>query len=250
MLNGIYINLNLKKTNNLQKKQTVMIKHYAPINEIIDYLKSKHLNKKRILEIGPGEIPFPLATYFIDHRPLAPNVIVLDVCNERFPFEDQFFDFVYARHVLEDVQNPTAVFKELVRVGKTGYIETPSVMAEITQCIDASNPHYKGYIHHRYIFWNYNDTLMCIPKYPVIEHIPTLNVEHLLKDKYNWNNYYAWDQNEKAKIKELKLDIDYNIFTEYLPIINKSVSYSITNSQNFKNIVRSNVQDKQDRNIL
>lgn len=227
-----------------------MFKYYSPISEILSYLIEKQKNGKRILEIGPGNCPFPLANYFIDHKPWNPNVLVLDVCNERFPFEDQFFDFVYARHVLEDVQNPQAVFKELVRVGKTGYIETPSVMAEITPFIDGNSPIYKGFIHHRYIFWNSEDTLMCIPKYPVIEYIPTLKVNNLLEDCYNWNNYYEWDQNKKAKIKELKLDIDYNIFTEYLPILNKSVKHSLKTCQDFKKVVRSNAQDKQDRNIL
>lgn len=177
-------------------------------------------------------------------------MIILDVCNDPFPFEDHFFDFVYARHVLEDVQNPRAVFRELVRVGKTGYIETPSVMAEITPFVDGNNPIYKGYIHHRYIFWNNEDTLMCIPKYPVIEYLPTLNVNDQLNDPYNWNNYYSWDARENPKIKELKQDIDYDIFNEYLPILNEATNHSIKNCQNFKSRVRSNAQDKQDRNTL
>jgi ubiquinone/menaquinone biosynthesis C-methylase UbiE len=47
------------------------------------------------------------------------------------PYEDKEFDFVYCRHVLEDLIYPFRVIKEMQRVAKAGYIETPSPMAEL-----------------------------------------------------------------------------------------------------------------------
>ena len=142
--------------------------YYFPIKMVLSYLVSENKNCKKVLEIGPGITPFPLATHFIDHVVTGENVINLDVCNMKFPFADDEFDLVYARHILEDVQNPVYVFKELLRVGKRGYVETPSIIAEVARNIDGGSPYWKGYVHHRYMFWNIDNRLFCIPKYPVI----------------------------------------------------------------------------------
>jgi len=47
-------------------------------------------------------------------------------CEEKFPFEDNEFDFVIASHVLEHVHDPIHFCKELCRIGKRGYIEVPT----------------------------------------------------------------------------------------------------------------------------
>lgn len=46
------------------------------------------------------------------------------------PFKDKSFDFVIARHILEHLEEPELFLKELERVGKAGYIETPSSLSE------------------------------------------------------------------------------------------------------------------------
>ena len=211
-----------------------MIKYYHPIPEIISHLVTANQNHKKILEIGPGRTPFPLATHFVDHIVTGPNVVKFDVCNEKLPYADSTFDFVYARHVLEDVQNPVAVFKELVRVGKKGYIETPSVITEISRRVDGGSQAWRGYIHHRYLFWNSEGILMCIPKYPVIEHMGFPDTTHLLSDPFNWNNYYTWDHQSDATIKELKHDIDYNIGLHYKSILDHALIASQKTCQAFK----------------
>jgi SAM-dependent methyltransferase len=45
---------------------------------------------------------------------------------QRLPFATASFDFVICAHVLEHVEDPTAAVAELTRVGRRGYIETPS----------------------------------------------------------------------------------------------------------------------------
>ena len=42
------------------------------------------------------------------------------------PFRDQAFDFVVCSHVLEHVEDPEQMLRELSRVARRGYIETPS----------------------------------------------------------------------------------------------------------------------------
>ena len=46
------------------------------------------------------------------------------------PVKDKAFDFVICRHLLEHMEEPEALLKELMRVGKAGYIETPTALME------------------------------------------------------------------------------------------------------------------------
>lgn len=103
----------------------------------------------RVLDVGGGYQPFNLATHVMDLRPfeerdlrgaLDPNTerrfsaetwVVHDACAPPWPFPDRFFDFTFCSHLLEDVRDPLAVVRELVRVSKAGYIETPSRQREI-----------------------------------------------------------------------------------------------------------------------
>lgn len=90
----------------------------------------------KVLDVGSGSDPFPLATHLCDrfiepthHRHTA---IVTDARPfkigdvELLPYQDDEFDFVYCCHVLEHVEDPIAACRELQRVAKRGYIETPA----------------------------------------------------------------------------------------------------------------------------
>jgi hypothetical protein len=48
----------------------------------------------------------------------------------RMPFKDKVFDFVIASHILEHMAEPVVFLKEIQRVGKAGYIETPNALFE------------------------------------------------------------------------------------------------------------------------
>lgn len=96
---------------------------------------------EKVLDIGGGGDPFPLATHLADrytdetiHR--AGELITDDrpfiVCDvEKMPYKNSCFDFIYCCHVLEHTNNPEKACKELMRVGKRGYIETPTRMSDI-----------------------------------------------------------------------------------------------------------------------
>ena len=90
----------------------------------------------QVLDIGSGGYPFPYATVltdrFLEKSPYRFESFVRD--NKPFllsdihelPFRDKGFDFVYCAHVLEVVENPLRACAEIMRVGKRGFIETPT----------------------------------------------------------------------------------------------------------------------------
>jgi SAM-dependent methyltransferase len=94
-----------------------------------------------VLEIGSGDNPNPHSHVLVDkfydpspHRKNTPMkiddrpVIVADV--ERLPFKDRSFDYVICSHLIEHIPNVEQAFSELVRIARSGYIETPSIYAE------------------------------------------------------------------------------------------------------------------------
>jgi hypothetical protein len=50
--------------------------------------------------------------------------------NKDLPFKDNQFDFVYASHVIEHVDDVSYFIKELQRISKKGYIELPSMLED------------------------------------------------------------------------------------------------------------------------
>ncbi len=93
----------------------------------------------RVLDIGSGHLPLPFATHLADFAPdddaygragvpceriAGRPLFKCDI--ENMPFDKGEFDFVYCSHVLEHVRNPERACEELMRVGRRGYIETPT----------------------------------------------------------------------------------------------------------------------------
>jgi len=218
-------------------------KYYAPIQNILNMLSSFCIsnNYKNILEIGPGKIPFRLASHFIGYNEKVENYISVDIDKEKFPFEDKYFDFIYSRHTLEDIQNPDFAFDEIIRTSSSGYIETPSPLVEILKGIDSNyfNENYCGYIHHRYIIWSNIEKceIYFLPKYSCI--IDNLKYDdEMLKKMLNivnnypiyWNNYFIW-KDRKPKIKMYKNGINFDLtFESYANLLNEAVNESIKNT--------------------
>ena len=113
--------------------------------EIIE--KGKHA--ERVLDLGGWYQPLNVATHVMDVQPYqsrrrhecldpeneerftSKTWVVQDVCDSPWPFPDKYFDFSFCSHLLEDVRDPLAICRELIRVAKGGYIETPSRQREI-----------------------------------------------------------------------------------------------------------------------
>lgn len=92
---------------------------------------------ERILDVGVEPYPFLHATVVVDrfieemrdrYGPIAHEgkpLVLADIHN--LPFHDKCFDFIYCLHVLEHVDDPVKVCSEIMRVGKRGYVETPTI---------------------------------------------------------------------------------------------------------------------------
>ncbi|SFB60068.1 methyltransferase domain-containing protein [Algoriphagus aquimarinus] len=108
--------------------------------------KIKSINSNDlVLEIGPGATPHPRSNVFLEKKydteeeliaqsghvgllQTEKKVVYYD--GNIFPFEDKEFDYVICSHVLEHVINPEIFIMEIVRVGKKGYIEFPTIYYE------------------------------------------------------------------------------------------------------------------------
>jgi SAM-dependent methyltransferase len=109
----------------------------------------------RVLDVGSGHNPHPRANVLLDkhlkddtERSGKPIKIdeekdFVEGNAESMPFGDKEFDYIIASHVAEHVDNPERFCKELMRVGKRGYIETPSKFAEIL----FDEPYHKWYVY-------------------------------------------------------------------------------------------------------
>lgn len=197
----------------------------------------------KVIDVGAGSSHFPPATHLLDFNDVNeyPNKVSfkLDLDFERFPYDTGFFNFLYCRHTLEDIQNPQFAFSELVRVSKAGYVETPSPLAELTRGVDALGAH-RGYHHHRYIVWTEaaTNTLFFLPKYPLIETGDMEGFEevdrevrglvHLLNNyPVYWNNYYTWTGVQEAKCVVYRNGINMLIRKDYCRLLREAIRSSI-----------------------
>lgn len=130
-----------------------------------------HLDIKpsdKVLDVGGGHNPHPRANVVVDkytdtnfHR--SGDIKVLDkqqfisADGESLPFGDHEFDYVICCHVLEHVENPVKFLSELFRVGKRGYIETPSLIGEVLA----------PRISHKWIIHEHKDKLYLVDKVPL-----------------------------------------------------------------------------------
>ena len=96
-----------------------------------------------MLDIGSGHNPHPRADVLLD-KELGRNVhrsgeeakvkkgrpfVIADA--QELPFKSAGFDYAIALHIVEHLDNPEAFCREVVRVSKRGYIETPGKLSDL-----------------------------------------------------------------------------------------------------------------------
>lgn len=136
-----------------------------------------------VLDIGGWAKPLPRADWVVDLAPYetrglygresddperfsADTWVQRDICDrEPLPFADDQFDFVVCSHTLEDVRDPVWVCAEIARIGKRGYIETPSRLEEQTYGIKGP---WAGWSHHHWFVEVVDGGLEFIFKHHVI----------------------------------------------------------------------------------
>ena len=206
--------------------------HWHPVPQVVQAVAARIAPDARVLEIGPGNLPFPRAGEFVDFTDLSPNLPgpchKIDMASQRLPFADKSFDFVYCRHVLEDMWNPFALCAEMSRVAKAGYVETPSPIAELCRGTDGAAPPYRGYHHHRFMVWNYRNELRFVSKYPLIEYLQfdEARLATLLRrgPKY-WNTYHLWDG--AIDVQHRQSPLHYDITRDYVTLLNDAVANAV-----------------------
>lgn len=220
---------------------------WGPIQEVIQNNEShcREKNYKHIVEIGPGFVPFSLANTFIGCNETISNYISLDIDENPLPFGDKEVDFIYCRHVLEDIQNPNFVLKEMIRCSKSFYVETPSPLVEITKGVDSTREAhlYSGYHHHRYMVWSNKkkNQVYFLPKYSnIIDNFwQTLpDGINFLKDPRYWNNYFLWEEGmDPPQIIVYKngvnMGVQGNFIQEYVDLLYNASLESIENTDHF-----------------
>ncbi len=93
-----------------------------------------------MLDIGSGHRPHLDATHLVDlylkddtergKKLKRIGKFLIQANIEALPFKNKVFEYVYASHVLEHANDPAEACRELMRVGKAGYIETPDPFYE------------------------------------------------------------------------------------------------------------------------
>jgi hypothetical protein len=120
-----------------------------------------------VLDVGGWAEPTARADWVIDLMPYesrglygtpvdpaeerfdATTWVQRDVCDRMpWPFEADQFDFVLCSQTLEDLRDPIWVCSEIQRVGRAGYVEVPSRLAEQSAGLEGPLP---GWSHHRWI---------------------------------------------------------------------------------------------------
>jgi len=220
-------------------------KHPHIIQRLLHKLNRESI-RDLILDVGCGGDPFPAATHIVDFSDQYPHTQIrytLELDTDRLPVDDFYFQYVYCRHTLEDLQTPQHAFQEITRLARQGYIETPSPLVECLRNIDGCDisPLYRGYIHHRYLVWTDSSThtLYFLPKYPLLEYITfteamTKRMVYLVNHyPVYWNNYYVWDRTRPPKIVVYRNNINMDIMKDYHLLVEKAIMASIKSTNQF-----------------
>jgi hypothetical protein len=95
----------------------------------------------RVLDVGSGHRPLARADVLLERFPeddaeragvatvRNPKLVIGDA--QAMPFEDGAFDYAVASHVAGYVEDPQLLCRELTRVARAGYIETPGRLGDV-----------------------------------------------------------------------------------------------------------------------
>jgi predicted O-methyltransferase YrrM len=210
-------------------------KYWYRNEKINQYILNKTKNLKNVVDIGSGTVPFENAniTIYLNFN----STHKIDVQTEELPHKS--YDFIYSRHLLEDLETPEMVLSEIKKKGIAGYIETPSVFAECCKAIDHDcDYNLNGYRHHYSILWTENNTLMILPKVSeFLKDIDQTSIRKFLENRISWNNYYLF---EKSNFEYKILNVP-STKEEYLKLIENAFKLSMTNTNFISNYILQDI---------
>ncbi|MFH1198739.1 MAG: methyltransferase domain-containing protein [Candidatus Omnitrophota bacterium] len=131
-----------KERKNIIEKLICLGFFFKMLRKDIDWIKRRNIqDTDLVLDVGCGYFSHIRANiacekYIFDpaerpnktHIKIDRPLIVADAMN--LPVEDKSFDYCLCKHLLEHVDRPEVLLKELERVARKGYIETPSLIYE------------------------------------------------------------------------------------------------------------------------
>jgi len=218
--------------------------YHAPDEQVRKRVAELAAGRGRVVEVGPGSTPFEAATEFVDWLDYAGmdgrKVHKVDLNRDRLPFADKSIDFLYCRHVLEDIYNPLWLCEEISRVAKAGYIETPSPFAEYCRGMNGmllpEGSFWRGYIHHRYFVWEADGALCFLAKYPLVEHIDLGCDDEVVAlldaGPLHWNTHLLWEG--EVKTRHLQHDVDFKIQVDYAEVIRQALDAALKSNLAFR----------------
>jgi SAM-dependent methyltransferase len=133
--------------------------------------KNLMASAKTILDVGGWAKPEPRATHVVDRLPWETRGVRLNLkqlpgeffsketwhqadflaSDFTLPFADKYFDLVICGQTVEDLADPSKLLSEMRRVGKAGFIESPSRISEQTAGIRDRERKQTGHPHHQWI---------------------------------------------------------------------------------------------------
>lgn len=164
-----------------------------------------------VVDIGGGIEPFFRANCIVDILPYSKKGLKrkkayfkreswyqMDICSESLPFSDKSIDFAICSHTLEDIRDPIYVCKEINRIAKAGYIETPSRALESSFGVDPFplGNHYPGLNHHRWFVEERKNTLVFTAKTSYLSVFPEMGVEGRKEPflSFFWKDNFSFEE--------------------------------------------------------
>ncbi len=188
----------------------------------------KNQSKWKILDIGCSVDAIEYAQTVADIQNLAnfykeKNKEFVLIQSKTLPFKDKQFDFVFASHVIEHVDDVANFIKEIQRISNKGYIELPSMLEDNIILSDNNIKDHKWFFQ----FDDVNNILLAEKKKQLIEPFITHGVlfESLRKNFRSSLVLELFWENE--------INYEFNNFTVpakktyFVTIIKKYLSYLI-----------------------
>ncbi len=236
------------------------------VSKVLDMIKEGD----KVLDIGGWGGTLNRATHVMDINPYPTRNkvhqtggkeyyceetwIEWDICDRKpFPFPDNYFDFVFCSHTLEDIRDPIWVCSEIKRIGKKGYVEFPSPKYELSRGVEGFEGRgYVGNAHHRWVIFVEGNDIKFLQKHHFVHGRKRFSVPYnyykkvplrdrisflFFDENFTFEELYIWDEYILKDLFE-KIIRDFNCRSELFWKLDKLHKIMVTLGVKLKRIVR------------
>tara|TARA_B100000674_G_C37705518_1_gene852630 strand:- start:207 stop:887 length:681 start_codon:yes stop_codon:yes gene_type:complete len=204
---------------------------------VLNILKENQ-NKWEILDIGCSIDAIEYANTTADIQNLgnfykSKNKEFVLIQGKDLPFKNNQFDFVYASHVIEHVEDVSYFIKELQRISKQGYIELPTILEDNIILSENNIKDHKWF----FKFDDVNNILLAERKKQLIEPFITHGVLFgSLRKNFRSSLVLEliWENNIDYEFKNFTIPAKKTIFIQ---IIKKYLSYFVRTNKLISSIL-------------